>query len=116
MVQGALVCGETANSIRRELTSRRVAGETAIRQRFERARAETDLPVDSDSPDLASYVVTVIRGMAVQGAGGATREEPRRVADRDSAEDWASCCLPCVLLRQTVQTNELKEHPVDVER
>jgi AcrR family transcriptional regulator len=80
MVQGALACGEAAESIRRELVSRRVAGEVALRKRFERARAEGDLPADADPADLARYVVTVIRGMAVQAAGGASREELRRVA------------------------------------
>src|SRR5207302_3734304 len=74
MVQGALACGEAAESIRRELAARREAAETAVRRRFERALADGDLPADSDPADLARYVVTVIRGMAVQAAGGATRE------------------------------------------
>jgi AcrR family transcriptional regulator len=81
MVQGALACGEAAESVRRELVSRRVEGEVAVRQRFERALAEGDLPADSDPADLARYVVTVIRGMAVQAAGGASREELRRVVE-----------------------------------
>ena len=81
MVQGALACGEAADSVRRELASRRAAGEGALRRRFERARAEGDLPADSDPADLARYVATVIHGMSVQAAGGASREELRRVAE-----------------------------------
>jgi len=81
MVQGALACGEAAESVRRELVARRVAGEVAVRQRFERARADGDLPADAGPADLARYVVTVIRGMAVQAAGGASREELRRVVE-----------------------------------
>ena len=81
MVQGALACGEAADSIRRELISRRVASEVAFRQRFERARSEGDLPADSDPADLARYVVTVIQGMSVQAAGGASREDLRRIAE-----------------------------------
>jgi AcrR family transcriptional regulator len=81
MVQGALACGEAADSVRRELIARRAAGEVALRQRFERARADGDLPADSDPADLACYLVTVMRGMAVQATGGAGREELRRVAD-----------------------------------
>ncbi len=81
MVQGALACGEAAESVRRELVSRRAAGEAAVRQRFQRALAEGDLPADVDPGDLAGYVVTLIRGMAVQAAGGASREELRRVAE-----------------------------------
>src|SRR5438552_4629709 len=81
MVQGALACGEAAESVRRELVSRRLAGEAAVRQRFERALADGDLPADSDPADLARYVVAVIQGMAVQAAGGAGREELRRVVE-----------------------------------
>ena len=81
IVQGALACGETAESVRREVAARRVAGEVAVRQRFERARADGDLPAEADAADLARYVVTVMRGMAVQAAGGASREDLRRVAE-----------------------------------
>ncbi len=80
MVQGALACGEAAESVRRELVSRRLADEAAIRERFERALADGDLPADADPADLARYVVAVIQGMAVQAAGGASREELRQVA------------------------------------
>jgi AcrR family transcriptional regulator len=81
LVQGALVCGEAAEAVRRELVARRLAGDATLRQRFERALADGDLPADADPADLARYVVTVIRGMAVQATGGASREELRRVAD-----------------------------------
>jgi AcrR family transcriptional regulator len=81
MVQGALACGEAAESVRRELIARRDAGEAALRQRLERAQADGDLPADAAPADLACYVVTVIRGMAVQAAGGASREELRRVME-----------------------------------
>ena len=43
--------------------------------------AEGDLPAEADPRDLARYVVTVMHGMAVQAAGGASREELRRVAE-----------------------------------
>jgi AcrR family transcriptional regulator len=81
LVQGALACGEAAQSVREELASRRLAGEVAIRRRFERALAEGDLPVDVDPADLARYLVTVIHGMAVQAAGGASQAALRRVAE-----------------------------------
>jgi AcrR family transcriptional regulator len=81
IVQGALACGETAESVRREVAARRVAGEVALRQRFERAQADGDLPAEADPGDLARYVVTVMRGMAVQAAGSASREDLRRVSE-----------------------------------
>jgi AcrR family transcriptional regulator len=79
MVHGALACGEGANAIRQELNSRRAAAEAALRQRLVRAKAEDDLPPDANPADLARYVVTIIRGMAVQAAGGASRHELRRI-------------------------------------
>jgi AcrR family transcriptional regulator len=81
LVHGALACGEAAEPVRRELAARRAAGEAAIRRRFERARAEGDLPAGACPADLARYVVTVLRGLAVEAAGGAGREELRRVVE-----------------------------------
>jgi AcrR family transcriptional regulator len=80
MVQGALACGEAAESARRALVSRRRAREAAIRRRFERAIADGDLPPDSRPADLARYLMTVIQGIAVQAAGGASRAQLCRVA------------------------------------
>ena len=80
MVQSALACGDTADVIRQELVKRRAASEAALRERFERAVSDGDLPPDSDPADLARYIATLIHGMAVQAAGGATRDELLRVA------------------------------------
>ena len=81
LVQGGLACGTEAESIQRELTARRNAGEAALRQRLERARKEGDLPSDAKPADLARYLMTVLRGLAVESAGGATRAELRKVAE-----------------------------------
>lgn len=80
-VHGALSCGEAAETIREELCGRRAAYELLLRQRFERAKAEGDLAADADCADLARLVTTVAQGMAVQAAGGATRQDLRRVAE-----------------------------------
>jgi AcrR family transcriptional regulator len=80
LVQGALACGDAASSIRQEVTALRVAGGGALRRRFQRAQREGDLPQNADPADLARYVMTVLQGMAVQGAGGASRAQQRRVA------------------------------------
>jgi AcrR family transcriptional regulator len=79
MVHGALVCGDVADSIGRELNTRRAADEARLRRRLLRAKAEGDLPPDAKPADLARYVVTIIRGMAVQATGGASPHELRRV-------------------------------------
>jgi AcrR family transcriptional regulator len=81
MVQGALACGEEADPIRKELISRRATGEAALRERFERAKAEGDLPAGADPGDLARYLVAVMHGMSVQAAGGANRAALQGVID-----------------------------------
>ena len=79
MVQGALSCGKAGDPVRRELIERRTEGEVSLRRRFQRAIAEGDLPADANATDLARYVATVVHGMAVQAATGASRSELRRV-------------------------------------
>jgi AcrR family transcriptional regulator len=81
MVQGALACGEAADSIRQELVACRATGEAALRRRFERAKSESDLPADVNPADLARYIATIIYGIAVQAAGGTSRSELQRVVE-----------------------------------
>jgi len=80
-VQGALCCGDAAETIKQELTARRSKSEDDLRIRFTRAIAEGDLPADADAGDLARYVSAILQGMAVQAAGGAPREQLRKLAD-----------------------------------
>jgi AcrR family transcriptional regulator len=80
-VQGALTCGEAADSIKQELCRRRLESENALRQRLERAKAEGDLASDADPVELARFVTTVTQGMSVQAAGGASCDDLLRVAD-----------------------------------
>jgi AcrR family transcriptional regulator len=88
-VQGALTCGNSADSARKELISRRMAGETALRQRLHRARAEGDLPPDANPANLARFIATMIQGMSIQAAGGATRAELHRVVEI-ALQSWPS--------------------------
>jgi AcrR family transcriptional regulator len=80
-VQGALCCGDTAESIKQELMARRAKGEDDLRNRFEQALADGDLPPQCDAADLARYISAILQGMAVQAIGGAGRDELRKVAD-----------------------------------
>ncbi|MCB5911806.1 TetR/AcrR family transcriptional regulator [Streptomyces pinistramenti] len=77
-VQGALAVGEPG---RGALIAWRNRGTLSLRDRFRRAVEEGDLPADTDPGSLARYVMTVANGIAVQAAGGATRDELRHVAD-----------------------------------
>jgi AcrR family transcriptional regulator len=81
MVQGALSCAEESEPIREELACRRRQIEAAIRARLERARKEGDRSVTGSPADLARYLATVMHGMSVQVAGGASRKELQRVVD-----------------------------------
>lgn len=80
-VQGALCCGETAETIKQELAARRAKTEEDLRNRLVRSVAEGDLPAHLDAGDLARYVSAILQGMAVQAAGGASRDQLRKLAD-----------------------------------
>jgi AcrR family transcriptional regulator len=80
-VQGALSCSDDAQSIKDELCALRSDGEAELRERFARAKAEGDLAAASNPEALARYVSTLLQGMSVQAAGGATREQLLDVAD-----------------------------------
>ena len=81
LVQGALVSGPLAEPIKDELKKKRHGAEILIRCRFEQAQAAGDLPADVNPEHLARYITTVLWGMSVQAAGGATREQLNQVAD-----------------------------------
>jgi AcrR family transcriptional regulator len=81
VVQGALACGEAADSIRRELAAVRAAGMNLVRKRLQRAHHDGELPQGVDCADLARYLMTVVHGLAVQAAGGATRGQLACVAE-----------------------------------
>lgn len=75
LVQGALACGNSAASIRKDLCARRAKIEVALRERFERAAREGDLPAGANPAALAKFVATFQNGIAVQMAGGADRDQ-----------------------------------------
>ena len=81
MVQGALACSSESDSVRCELALQREAGVEVLRQRFEQAKADGDFPTDTEPAGMARYLATVINGMAVQAAGGASADDLRQVAE-----------------------------------
>ena len=68
----------TVNNV--PLTLMRQAIVTALRERFERAVQDGDLPAGTDCATLARYTATVLNGLAVQAASGTTEKELRLVA------------------------------------
>jgi AcrR family transcriptional regulator len=81
LVQGGLACGESAQGIRKELAARRELLVVALRRRFERARSEGDLSPAADSAVLARYIATLLHGMSIEAASGASVKELRAVAE-----------------------------------
>ena len=80
-VQAALSCSDSAEPVRTELTTRRMAIEPVLEERFDRARAEGDLARNANSADLARYCATLLQGMAIQAASGTSREDLHALAD-----------------------------------
>ncbi|CAM4036084.1 TetR/AcrR family transcriptional regulator [Ectopseudomonas alcaliphila] len=73
-IHGAIAGSDDAEPIRQALIDARAAGETALRERFERAQREGDLPATANCAVLAAYVCAVLHGMAVQAKAGFSRE------------------------------------------
>lgn len=78
-VNSALVGGSQSDAVRRLLVRRRAAFERLVRQRLERGQAEGDLAPAVNCADLARYVTTIIQGLSVHAASGASRAQLRRV-------------------------------------
>jgi AcrR family transcriptional regulator len=80
-VLGSTYCAEESSPIGKTLIAFRLAGHAAIRERFEQARAEGDLPANADPKALTHYIGTVVCGMAVLAASGVTRKELEHVIE-----------------------------------
>ena len=78
-VNGAIACGDAAEPVRQALNAHRTAGVALLRRRFEQAKAQHDLPKDSDPAALARFLAAVVYGMAVLASGGASRKELEQV-------------------------------------
>ncbi|MEU3544297.1 TetR/AcrR family transcriptional regulator [Streptomyces paromomycinus] len=80
-VQASLAAGAPGRNARDALVAWREEGISQLRDRFRLAVAEGDLPPGTDPGLLARYIMTVANGIAVQAAGGATRDDLQQVAD-----------------------------------
>lgn len=80
-MQGALTAGNSGQGARDLLVAWRDNGYSWIRERFERAVAEGDLPPQTDPGLLARCLTTFAYGIAVQAASGVSRDELQEMAD-----------------------------------
>lgn len=80
-VQGALVASAEGEPIRQEMAAIRERGIAQMRERFERARREGDLPASTDVPALTLFLVSMMNGLAVQATSGHSRDSLNSAVD-----------------------------------
>ncbi|MCW5831828.1 MAG: TetR/AcrR family transcriptional regulator [Labilithrix sp.] len=88
-INGAVAGSDEAEPVRRALVDFRASGLERLRERFERAKAEGDLPKTANAGVLATFVMTVTQGIAVQAKAGVCRDVLRAVAEQALAS-WPS--------------------------
>lgn len=81
-VNGVLAGSDAAEPVRQALIEFRAAGETRLRQRFERAKVEGDLPDTAKPEVLATFLMAVLHGIAVQAKAGFSRSILEAVAEQ----------------------------------
>jgi AcrR family transcriptional regulator len=77
----SVACGAESQSIRDEVLERGKVAKRALIERFERARAEGDLPPHVDIESLTNLLYAVVQGICIQAGSGATRDELEKVVD-----------------------------------
>jgi AcrR family transcriptional regulator len=77
----ANACGEEAQAVREEVVKRGRAARRAITDRFERAKAEGDLPAHVDVDGLVSLLFAMLQGISMQAGAGASREELNKLVE-----------------------------------
>jgi AcrR family transcriptional regulator len=81
LVKGTMSSSDCGALLADHMTAKRAESESMLVERFTRAKAAGELADDIDPAGLASYYMTVLDGMSVRAAGGAGRDELRKVAD-----------------------------------
>jgi AcrR family transcriptional regulator len=81
-INGVLAGSDDAEPVRQVLIDFRAAAQAQLRDRFERAKAEGDLPATARPDALAAFVMAVTHGMAVQAKAGFSRDMLEAVAEQ----------------------------------
>jgi AcrR family transcriptional regulator len=81
-INGVLAGSDEAEPVRLALIEARAEGERQLRERFERAMIEGDLPTTADPSVLAAYILAVSHGMAIQAKAGFSRDRLEAVAEQ----------------------------------
>ncbi len=81
-INGAMAGSDETEPVRQALIDFRAAGQAEIQERFERAKAEGDLPETASPETLAAFILAMTHGMAVQAKAGFSREMLNAIADQ----------------------------------
>lgn len=87
-INGSLAGSDESEPVRQALIEARAAAEAQLRERFERARAQGDLPQTASAATLAAFLLAVVHGIAVQAKAGFSRAVLEAVAEQ------ALCAFP----------------------
>lgn len=82
VINGVLAGSDDAEPVRLALIEARAVAEAQLRERFERAKAEGDLPEAAKPEALAAFLMAVLHGMAVQAKAGFSRDALKAVAEQ----------------------------------
>ncbi len=80
-VQGALACSDEAESVKQAALACREDVVKILKERFERSVAEGELPKGTDTEGFARFYTTIVQGMSVQSASGASCDQLRMIAE-----------------------------------
>jgi AcrR family transcriptional regulator len=80
-VTSSVACGPEAESIKAEVIARRAPARAALIARFERGKAEGDLPDNIEPDALAGYLYAVMQGLSVQASTGVSCAELGSLVD-----------------------------------
>ena len=78
-VVGALATSSAAEPVQQLLLQMRAAGQLQLQHRCEQAQAARELPKGFNVAAFARYLSTILWGLMVQGASGATKSQMREV-------------------------------------
>ncbi|WP_176598027.1 MULTISPECIES: TetR/AcrR family transcriptional regulator [Sphingobium] len=92
-INGALAGSDDAEPVRQALVEFRKAGQERLRERFDQAKADGDLPQSARSDVLAAFVMAINQGLAVQAKAGLNRAMLEMVAEQALAS-WPANPLP----------------------
>ncbi|MGC1969679.1 MAG: TetR/AcrR family transcriptional regulator [Candidatus Acidiferrales bacterium] len=78
---GAMGCSVDATPAKQLMTEIRRQNQAAIKSRLVRARKSGELPKEINVDDYTRYLSTILAGLSIQAATGATKAELKRAAE-----------------------------------